>query len=328
VLAAITASAIVATGCGAVLGAQHAAHKPATRATPSAANSHSVPGDPNATAAGNRRKAAAEAARLLRLVQLPTGAVRLSRPSPLIPFPKMGRPATTSLIDDSAFWKVPLSMTALLAWLGAHPQGELPQSGSTTESGPGGPSISGYGYSGPSNPAWVQAQVEVGVASLGTDSSLVRGDGQTIWVDPTPLRDVRPGLRTHLAAMSHCPTTDRGLAGVTNPSLRSLTKSLLPAGRPTAGLVCEYFGANGNRFGLKASKVLDRPAAGELATRVGELSLGHVDGSATSCPADDGSATIVALAYPRSQSIDLWLETTGCASTSNGYIYAESTVTI
>ena len=40
------------------------------------------------------------------------------------------------------------------------------------------------------------------------------------------------------------------------------------------------------------------------------------------CPADDGSAVLVAFAYPGRGSVDVWAEVTGCATIANGYIYA------
>lgn len=50
--------------------------------------------------------------------------------------------------------------------------------------------------------------------------------------------------------------------------------------------------------------------------------MSHLVGGTTSCPADDGSAVLVAFAYPGSGSVDVWAEVTGCATISNGYIYA------
>jgi hypothetical protein len=52
------------------------------------------------------------------------------------------------------------------------------------------------------------------------------------------------------------------------------------------------------------------------------LPLSHPDGTAVSCPADDGSAEILALAYPGRPDIDLSISLNGCGGVSNGYITA------
>ncbi|MCU4185646.1 hypothetical protein K6U06_14860 [Acidiferrimicrobium sp. IK] len=68
--------------------------------------------------------------------------------------------------------------------------------------------------------------------------------------------------------------------------------------------------------------MMDSAAANAFATSVGRLQLGHLDDQVVNCPSGGGSATVVALDYPNGQTIDLWMATTGCANTSNGYISA------
>jgi hypothetical protein len=52
------------------------------------------------------------------------------------------------------------------------------------------------------------------------------------------------------------------------------------------------------------------------------LPLSHTDGAVVHCPMDDGSAEILALAYPGRPDVDLWIKLNGGASVSNGYIAA------
>ena len=112
-----------------------------------------------------------------------------------------------------------------------------------------------------------------------------------------------------------------GFVGVTNPP-PPLDSSMLPSGPPARGLACQYYGLNGHPFALEQKTVMDSAAANAFARNVGRLPLGHVAGGVVSCPSDDGSATVVALDYPDGRTVDLWIATTGCSYTSNGYISA------
>lgn len=310
--AALFTVMVVAAGCGqgraVVEGKTRAIAAPGTSTT--------------ATASGNKAKARAEAERLLGSVTVPAGSVRLSGdPSSLLPGPVMGTPATTSLIDDTAFWRVPMSMSATLAWFAGHHPGGLPQSGTASSSTRGTTTTSGVSYDAPSSAAWTGGSVQIGVAPAGSGTSVVRADGMALWIDPVPVPDDQPGPRLRITLASGCPSRDGGFVGVTNlpPPLDS---SLLPPGPPAGGLACRYYGMNGQPFALEGRTVMDAAAAAAFSTTVGRLPLGHLDGQVVNCPAEDGSATVVALAYPDGRTIDLWLATTGCARTSNGYISA------
>lgn len=46
----------------------------------------------------------------------------------------------------------------------------------------------------------------------------------------------------------------------------------------------------------------------------------HTDGGSYGCPAAFGTAVVVALSYPGRPDVDLWSETSGCRSVSNGHI--------
>ena len=61
-------------------------------------------------------------------------------------------------------------------------------------------------------------------------------------------------------------------------------------------------------------------AARQVAAPLARLPLSHVDGGVTSCPADDGSAEVVALSYSGRADVDLWISLTGCGGISNGHI--------
>ena len=268
----------------------------------------------------NKAKARAEAMRLLGLVVMPSGSIRLTAAPTSLSEPVMGTPDTASLLDDTAYWKVPMSMSAALTWFGNHHPGGFPQSGSGSLS-QGTTTISGVSFDAPSSSAWTGASVEIGVAPTGSNTSVVRADGIALWIDPVPVPDSQRGPRMRITVTSGCSPSDKGFVGVTNPP-PPLDSSLLPSGPPAGGLACQYYGLNGHPFALKQTTVMDAAAAIAFAENVGRLPLGHLAGGVVSCPSDDGSAIVVALGYPDGRAIDLWIATTGCSHTSNGYVTA------
>jgi len=52
------------------------------------------------------------------------------------------------------------------------------------------------------------------------------------------------------------------------------------------------------------------------------LPLSHPDGEVVNCPNDDGSAEVLAPAYPGRPDVDLWIKLNGCRGVSNGHILA------
>jgi len=310
--AAIVALCVAAAGCGT---ARIPAGPPAV---PAAART-----GPAATVAGNRAAARAEAARLLPLARVPAGAVRAGHPPRSLPGPGMGRPAATSLVDRFEVWRVPLPFAAARTWLSAHRPPGLHSDG-TSSSGnavTGRTTMAGISYRGPAGPAWQSADLEIAAAPAGPHASFIRVDAVVVWLDPRPVRSGPGAHPVRVTLAGGCPATDRGVTGVTNPGAR-LTRRLLPAGQPTAGLRCRYDGLNGHPWHLvKATRLTARAARG-AASAMTRIPLGHVDGEWMSCPSSDGSATVLVLAYPGHPDVDLWIRLGGCGGVSNGYIVA------
>jgi electron transfer flavoprotein beta subunit len=57
-------------------------------------------------------------------------------------------------------------------------------------------------------------------------------------------------------------------------------------------------------------------------TGVASLPLSQPAGEVVNCPMDDGSAEVLALAYPGRPDVDLWVWLNGCGGVSNGYLVA------
>jgi hypothetical protein len=252
-----------------------------------------------ATAAGNRAAAQVEAARLLSLARVPPRAVRLARPARSLPGPALARPGVTSLVDRVVAWRAGLPFAAVQTWLPAHPPRGLPSNGSASGGNAitGQASMAGISYAGPASRAWQSADLEISAAPAGADASLIRVDAVIVWLDPRPVPSGPGGHPVRVTAASGCPPVDRGVTGVTSPGA-GLTRRLLPPGQPVAGLRCRYNGLNGHRWHLVATRRLTAPAARQAATSMARRPLSHTDGGAVNCPADDGSAEVLALAYP------------------------------
>jgi hypothetical protein len=302
ICAPAAALCLLAAGCGS------AAAPPGARVTSNRAT--------GPTLAGNRRLARAEAAKLLALVPVPAGARRLRAAPASMPMPVLGEPGVTGLVDAQQSWRLNMPISSAARWLAAHRPAGLKETGWANP-----PPPTGYSFAGPAGAAWSGAELEVGVAPDGPNASFLRADGLVAWLDPVPYRDTATGPRLRVLASGRCPATDAGVVGVRNPGAH-LTGALLPAGRPATALRCSYYGANGKSFKLKAQQRLGPARARALASAIARIPVSHLVGSTTSCPADDGSAVLVAFGYPGSGSVDVWAEVTGCATISNGYIYA------
>lgn len=235
----------------------------------------------------------------------------------------MGTPGVTSLVDRVMTWRVGLAFASARAWLSAHPPRGLHSDG-TASSGnayTGQTTSAGMSYRGPASRAWQSADLEIGVAPAGPGASTIRVDAVIVWLDPRP---VRSGPGTHpvrVTVAGGCPRTDHGVTGVANPGA-GLTRRLLPRGLPTGGLRCRYDGSNGHPWHLVASEQLTALAARQAARSMARIPLSHADGGRMNCPMDDGSAEVLALAYPGRPDVDLWIKLNGCRSVSNGYILA------
>jgi hypothetical protein len=305
--AALAALCLLAAGCGGVA----ADGRTAARQTDASET---------LAAAANRRLAVQEALRLLSVLPVPAHAVRLKSAPAALPVDGLSTPAS-SPIDASRSWLIPLPYKAAATWLVDNPP-DLQVSGSLQGSRFGHP-WTGYSYAGLSGPAWASAELDVEVAPAGPRGSVMRADGLVIWIDPGPAPDNTVGLRLRVAAASGCPVSDHGVVGVTNPGAK-LTRSLLPAGQPTAGLECQYYGMNVSPWRLHTQRHLSAGQARRLAATLAALPLGYPVGEGLNpggCPADE-SAELIVLAYPGRPDVDLWM--TGCNDdvVANGYIVA------
>jgi hypothetical protein len=173
----------------------------------------------------------------------------------------------------------------------------------------------------PGQPGMAVSRPGVGTAPVGSDASTIRIDAVLVWLDPRPVPG-RPGAHpVRVTVAGGCPPTDRGVTGVANPGAR-LTRRLLKPGPPTAGLRCRYDGLNGHPWHLVAAMRLTAPAARQAARSMARMPLSHPDGEVVNCPMDDGSAEVLALAYPGRPDVDLWIRLNGCGGVSNGYLTA------
>ena len=193
--------------------------------------------------------------------------------------------------------------------------------------GVGGPAptdlVTGTGFTAPDAAAWKQATLQESVAVVDAHHSLWRVEGETIWLDPTPVRVQATGPTRRVTVTGGCPGTDRGVEGVANKG-RALDTALLPAGPPTAALVCRYAGANGKSFSLLASEPMTPASTAQLVAGVRAISFAHdASNPLHSCPMDDGAAAIIAFSFAGRPDVDLWVRTNGCSTTTNGWIVAD-----
>lgn len=293
------AVAIVVAGCGG-----STTHLAATHGQPSAAS--------------NQHRAERSATHLLSLAQVPPDAVRVSSAPAHLGAPQ-SRPAVDSLVDRARFWTVDMSLDEVLAWLHHHPPTGLHSSGSSSGSGPG-YQTAGDMYDAHDVRGVTGQQLQIAVSTLSATTTGIRADGMAIWLDPRPIRDSADGPRLRVTIANGCPTRRGHTVGVTNHDA-ALSHALLPAGRPTAALVCRYNGGNDKPpFGLGRSRPLDQTAAKRVADAARSIDLSHEVGGETSCPMDDGSVTVIVFAYPGRPDVDLWFARTGCQQLGNGRI--------
>lgn len=272
--------------------------------------------DGNVRAASSKQLATAETRHLLTLFPMPPAARRIRSGPGGLNGPAMGTPVSSSLIDTAQFWRVPMPMAQAGDWITAHPPRGLTPNGQSNSSGPNGITSVGFGWSdNRQSNAWTEAQLEVGVAPAGARASVWRLDGIALWLTAKPAPAPGGGSRLNLTVAGGCPASDRG-AGDVPPGSGS---SLLPSGRPTGGLICAYTGLNGDPFALRAQVRLGSAAAARLVRTASSIGLAHTDGDVVNCPADFGTATVIAFSYPHANAA-LWLADSGCQYVSNGAI--------
>jgi hypothetical protein len=310
VIAAIVVGLGVALGPSAVAVAN--AQAPVAQASPSVQ--------------GNKLAAQREAQHLLSLGRAPAGATTMASAAACKTVDgDLGTPAATSIVQAQRGWRVHGSLASVASWLYTHrPAGLQLTTWMGAAADGGGP----WGYSDHASTQWESAQLGVGAAYVNPSTTAVCLEAQVLWLDPRPWPDNAPGPRVHVAVAASCPTSDAKLVGVNNPGADLKTR-LLPAGEPTAALVCSYNGYNGPVSKLAqlsaAMKLahqarLEAPAAARLASAVSALALSHVDGGVTACPAGMGTAAILAFSYRSSADVDVWVVPTGCPFFANGYI--------
>ena len=265
-------------------------------------------------AQANRQAAEREAQHLLTLARVPPGATRLNDARACsTAAAEMTKPAETSVVRKSRFWRVSESRTQLASWLQGNPPAGLRL---TTWMPDGGP----WGYDGKTTAQWSLAELQVGAARLSASSSALCVVSVVIWLDPRPWPDNAVGPRIYLTVAGGCLSSDAQLAGVINPGTNLKTR-LLPADTPTEALVCAYKGINASpNFGLAHQSHLGAKAARRLAALVAAIPLSHEDGGTYSCPDGDGSAAVFVFAYRVQSDVDVWAEPGGCGFAANGYI--------
>jgi hypothetical protein len=256
----------------------------------------------------------------MSLVKLPHGAGRMAKaPSSVAWGPLVGKPSDTSVVDEAAFWRVPMAYAFLTSWVPAHPPAGLV----LTSSADGG---EGLGYSAPASARWQSAQLDLTLGLLTRSTSVLRADAVIIWLDPRPLPDDQPGQRARVLVDGHCPGSVAGYVGAKNPG-GPFGDRLLPPGLPTAALMCSYHGYYGNGrpwpLGALARTVhLSALAAVRVAKAVDALPLSHTDGGVSLGCSGPSEYVVLAFSYPQRPDIDLWAELGDCPDIANGYISA------
>jgi hypothetical protein len=311
-VAAVAVVAVVA-GCGqATPSVTRAGGKGAGQATAS-----------QVSASSNRERAERAAARLLTLATVPPGAVRLATAPAQLRMP-LARPLVSSQVDRQAYWRIAMGFDATLAWLRAHPPQGLRHDMWTRRGFPP-HRLGGDSYAAPDAPGVTGQQLQLEISGVDDATTVIRADALAIWHDPTPLPDTTRGRRLRVTLAGGCPGSDAHRVGVTN-SGSDLARELLPAGPPSAALVCRYGGLNEHpRFGLLGQRRLDARSAARLTAAIRRVDLSHSDGAVIAgCPMDDASAIVLAVRYPGRPDVDLWYYDTGCRTVANGLIRANA----
>ena len=161
-----------------------------------------------ASASGNLARARTEAARLLSLLQVPPGAVELTSAPSALRSPGYDE-ATPNLVDAHHWWRVHGKATTVLA----HVTARLPRDASLSISGSGGsaPVYRMKAFSLPPIPGVLSQRVlAVSVVQVSPSTTVVRTDGEAVWVLPRPRSEQLPARIDEIdissaAFMTHAP---------------------------------------------------------------------------------------------------------------------------
>jgi hypothetical protein len=280
-----------------------------------------------AAAVANRARTIRETQRLVGLAKLPPSAAALPGAPTYLDFPAGGLPESDSTIDTVQGWRTPMSLPQAMAWIRAHAPAGLKQDGGLAYGRVRSVFVyRGYTFAEPDSDAWTDASLQISVGGPPNGTSTVwRIDGLALWLDPVPVSDQTNAPRLRVTIAGGCPRRDTGAYGVRNIG-RDLTQSLLPAGQPTAVLVCDYSGrqdgAGTPAATLQAHGLRRAADAAQLAGIIRQVRLAHIDGGTSSSPPGLGTMTIFVFAFPGRADVDLaWLNS-GWQELSNGFIMA------
>jgi hypothetical protein len=230
----------------------------------------------------------------------------------------MGMPASNSLIDAARYWRVPMPVTRANGWVIAHPPKGLEKTGSSKSSSHGVAAGVGYEFADDRTGAdWIDATLDISIAPDGATASYWRVDALALWRTSTPERAPTGGTRLVVTVADGCPARDGGAQNV-SPGGPWSARSLLPKGTPTSALICAY--TRPGSFALRHRVRVGPADAAHLAELARAIDLSHTVGTASTCPADVGTATVLAFGYPGGTGAALWQADSGCPFLSNGTI--------
>jgi len=144
-------------------------------------------------------------------------------------------------------------------------------------------------------------------------------------VSASPWRITPRQPQIHVQVSSGCPATLAQAQDVKNAGV-ALDKKLIPL-NPQSGQICRFGPSYANGQAnvaagtLYRARQLDLSTARRLASVIDSISTAAPQG-VTSCPADIGSASIIAFSYADIPDVDVWYSDSGCRTLDNGLIGA------
>jgi hypothetical protein len=164
--------------------------------------------------ASNRARGRTEAARLLRLIELPPGAVASASDPAGNHLSQPGLDELTpNLLDAHAWWTVPGNSATILAYVAAHLPAGAKLSSTGGSSGPNTvPVVADTFALAPIRGVLSQRILAVTVVQLTSTTAAVRTDGETVWITPRPAWERIPaGVRS--VSITASGPVNRGLQG-------------------------------------------------------------------------------------------------------------------